>query len=144
MFLALLTLLYQHFVYFHFFHSYCLEFSWISCTDFLLQKKKCFAFILCLPRNSLQESVCQHDTTLVYSEVGIILSVTRFLICWDKRSIIVLYCLILQIINPKMPRSGFFQNGVPIPVPPMEVINLRQPTDEHLYLVLFFDNKRTW
>ncbi|XP_038073948.1 peregrin-like isoform X2 [Patiria miniata] len=48
------------------------------------------------------------------------------------------------IINPKMPRSGFFHNGVPIPVPPMEVLNQRAVIDEHLYLVLFFDNKRTW
>ncbi|XP_071806025.1 peregrin-like isoform X3 [Asterias amurensis] len=48
------------------------------------------------------------------------------------------------IINPKMPRSGFFHNGVPIPVPPMEVLNQRVVIEEHLYLVLFFDNKRTW
>ncbi|XP_071961217.1 peregrin-like [Antedon mediterranea] len=48
------------------------------------------------------------------------------------------------IINPKMPRVGFTHNGVPIPVPPLEVLNQKIAADEHLYLVLFFDNKRTW
>jgi bromodomain and PHD finger-containing protein 1 len=47
------------------------------------------------------------------------------------------------IINPKMPRVGLNQNGVPIPVPPKEVLNL-QPSENHFYLVLFFDSKRTW
>ena len=28
------------------------------------------------------------------------------------------------IINPKMPRTGYFHNGVPIPVPPQEVLQL--------------------
>ncbi|XP_070559775.1 peregrin-like [Ptychodera flava] len=48
------------------------------------------------------------------------------------------------IINPKMPRTGFCHNDVPIPVPPLEVLGNKQHSDEHLYLVLFFDNKRTW
>ncbi|XP_006821331.1 peregrin-like [Saccoglossus kowalevskii] len=48
------------------------------------------------------------------------------------------------IINPKMPRTEYYHNGVPIPVPPVEVLRNKQHSDEHLYLVLFFDNKRTW
>ena len=48
------------------------------------------------------------------------------------------------IINPKMPRTGYFHNGVPIPVPPVEVLNLAESHTKPHYLILFFDNKRTW
>lgn len=48
------------------------------------------------------------------------------------------------IINPKMPKTGYFHNGVPIPVPPEEVLNLQSKHDLPVYLVLFFDTKRTW
>ncbi|NWU07829.1 BRPF3 protein, partial [Cephalopterus ornatus] len=52
------------------------------------------------------------------------------------------------IIDPKMPREGLLHNGVPIPVPPMDVLKLGEQrqteTGEKLFLVLFFDNKRTW
>ncbi|XP_065505523.1 bromodomain and PHD finger-containing protein 3 isoform X2 [Caloenas nicobarica] len=52
------------------------------------------------------------------------------------------------IIDPKMPREGLLHNGVPIPVPPMDVLKLGQQRQteagEKLFLVLFFDNKRTW
>ncbi|XP_029011640.1 bromodomain and PHD finger-containing protein 3 [Betta splendens] len=52
------------------------------------------------------------------------------------------------IIDPEMPEEGLLHNGVPIPVPPKDVLNLgelrQEETKERLYLVLFFDNKRTW
>ncbi|PVD24392.1 hypothetical protein C0Q70_14874 [Pomacea canaliculata] len=48
------------------------------------------------------------------------------------------------IINPKMPKTGYFHNGVPIPVPPDHVLELQRKYDETVYLVLFFDTKRTW
>uniref|UniRef100_A0A673XG83 Bromodomain and PHD finger containing 3 n=1 Tax=Salmo trutta TaxID=8032 RepID=A0A673XG83_SALTR len=52
------------------------------------------------------------------------------------------------IIDPEMPQEGLFHNGVPIPVPPLDVLQLgEQRTEEageKLFLVLFFDNKRTW
>ncbi|XP_037785005.1 bromodomain and PHD finger-containing protein 3-like isoform X5 [Penaeus monodon] len=48
------------------------------------------------------------------------------------------------IINPKMPKTGYFHNGVPIPVPPDDVLALANNYPSPMYLVLFFDNKRTW
>ncbi|XP_071624794.1 bromodomain and PHD finger-containing protein 3 isoform X2 [Heliangelus exortis] len=52
------------------------------------------------------------------------------------------------IIDPKMPREGLLHNGVPIPVPPVGVLKLGEQRQteagEKLFLVLFFDNKRTW
>uniref|UniRef100_UPI00398F5FAF bromodomain and PHD finger-containing protein 3 n=1 Tax=Pristiophorus japonicus TaxID=55135 RepID=UPI00398F5FAF len=52
------------------------------------------------------------------------------------------------IIDPHMPRDGLYHNGVPIPVPPLDVVKLGEQmhaeAGEKLYLVLFFDNKRTW
>lgn len=54
------------------------------------------------------------------------------------------------IIDPHMPRTGYFHNGVPIPVPPFDVLKVGKAKMESnhrhkdLYLVLFFDNKRTW
>ncbi|CAH1783682.1 unnamed protein product [Owenia fusiformis] len=48
------------------------------------------------------------------------------------------------MINPKMPSTGYFHNGVPIPVPPEDVIALQANFSYPVYLVLFFDTKRTW
>lgn len=47
------------------------------------------------------------------------------------------------IIDPRT-KKGFLHHGVPIPVPPEDVLKERAITDEHLYLVLFFDARRTW
>ncbi|XP_061622943.1 bromodomain and PHD finger-containing protein 3 isoform X3 [Phyllopteryx taeniolatus] len=52
------------------------------------------------------------------------------------------------IIDPEMPEEGLLLNGVPIPVPPKDVLRLgerrQEESSQRLYLVLFFDNKRTW
>lgn len=47
------------------------------------------------------------------------------------------------IIDPKMPK-GFIYNGVPLPTPPVDVLALRKDKQEPVFLVLFFDAKRTW
>ena len=49
-----------------------------------------------------------------------------------------------QIINPKMPKTGYFHNGIPIPVPPDDVLKSHNNDDNSRFLVLFFDTKRTW
>lgn len=47
------------------------------------------------------------------------------------------------IIDPTIPK-GYVYNGVPLPTPPRDVIELRKDKVEPVYLVLFFDAKRTW
>lgn len=42
-----------------------------------------------------------------------------------------------------MPK-GFIYNGVPLPTPPTDVLALRKDKQEPVFLVLFFDAKRTW
>ncbi|XP_059367500.1 bromodomain-containing protein 1 isoform X1 [Carassius carassius] len=52
------------------------------------------------------------------------------------------------IIDPHMPRVGCQHNGVSIPMPPLDVLQIGEQMqcklEEKLYLVLFFDNKRSW
>lgn len=47
------------------------------------------------------------------------------------------------IIDPNIPK-GYVYNGVPLPTPPKDVLELRKDKTEPVYLVLFFDAKRTW
>lgn len=39
---------------------------------------------------------------------------------------------------------GYVHRGVPIPAPPQDVLALSSNYTEHVFLVLFFDAKRTW
>lgn len=47
------------------------------------------------------------------------------------------------IIDPSIPK-GYVYNGVPLPTPPKDVLELRKDKTEPVFLVLFFDAKRTW
>lgn len=47
------------------------------------------------------------------------------------------------IIDPEIPK-GYVYKSVPIPSPPQEVLDLAKNHTEQVYLVLFFDVKRTW
>lgn len=53
-----------------------------------------------------------------------------------------------MVVDPEMPQDGLLHNGIPIPVPPGDVIKLGKQREEEaggkLFLVLFFDTKRTW
>uniref|UniRef100_A0A8C7PRA3 Bromodomain and PHD finger containing, 3a n=1 Tax=Oncorhynchus mykiss TaxID=8022 RepID=A0A8C7PRA3_ONCMY len=53
-----------------------------------------------------------------------------------------------MVVDPDMPQEGLLHNGIPIPVPPGDVLKLgerrQKETGERHYLVLFFDTKRTW
>uniref|UniRef100_A0A3P9I6L0 Bromodomain and PHD finger containing, 3a n=1 Tax=Oryzias latipes TaxID=8090 RepID=A0A3P9I6L0_ORYLA len=53
-----------------------------------------------------------------------------------------------MIVDPDMPQEGLLHNGIPIPVPPVEVLKLGESREteegQKLFLVLFFDTKRTW
>ena len=45
-------------------------------------------------------------------------------------------------IDSTLPPTGYIVNGVPIPIPPQDILDLND--EESNYLVLFFDARRTW
>ncbi|XP_056137628.1 bromodomain-containing protein 1b [Lampris incognitus] len=52
------------------------------------------------------------------------------------------------IMDPKMPKTGHHHNGVSLPLPPQDVLKvgeqMQYKSAEKLFLVHFFDNKRSW
>ncbi|XP_046730843.1 bromodomain and PHD finger-containing protein 3 isoform X3 [Silurus meridionalis] len=53
-----------------------------------------------------------------------------------------------MMVDPDMPKEGILPNGIVIPVPPQDVLQLGErrqvETEDKLFLVVFFDTKRTW
>lgn len=48
---------------------------------------------------------------------------------------------IVQVVDPDIPKKGLVVNGEKILAPSVEVLKFRKP---HLYLVRFFDGRRSW
>jgi len=48
------------------------------------------------------------------------------------------------VIDPEMPRTGISYGTVTVPAPPDDVLKLRQKYTHEVFLVIFYDAKRTW
>ncbi|KAI5627088.1 bromodomain containing 1b isoform X1, partial [Silurus asotus] len=74
------------------------------------------------------------------------LTLEPFKLVWAKLSGYPSYPAL--IIDPQMPRTGFLRKGVFIPTPPRDVLRvgelMQYRSEEKLFLVRFFDNKRNW
>jgi len=49
-----------------------------------------------------------------------------------------------QVIDPEMPRAGVSHGSVTVQAPPDDVLKLRQKYAFEVFLVVFYDTKRTW
>lgn len=50
----------------------------------------------------------------------------------------------VQMIDPEMPRTGIICGNVTVDAPPEDVLKLRHKYSHHVFLVVFYDTKRTW
>jgi len=48
------------------------------------------------------------------------------------------------VIDPEMPRTGIVHGSVTVQAPPEDVLKLRQKYSHEVFLVVFYDTKRTW
>ena len=55
-----------------------------------------------------------------------------------------LFFILLQVIDPDIPSKGLNINGERIQAPSDEVMELRDKNATAIYLVRFFDGRRTW
>jgi len=49
-----------------------------------------------------------------------------------------------QVIDPEMPQSGISHGSVTVRAPPDDILKLRQKYTHEVFLVVFYDTKRTW
>jgi len=54
------------------------------------------------------------------------------------------WSVVWQVIDPEMPRAGVVRGGVTVQAPPEDVLKLRQKYTHEVFLVVFYDTKRTW
>jgi len=52
--------------------------------------------------------------------------------------------VVWQIIDPEMPRDGIIDDTVTVEAPPEDVLDLRQKYTHQVFLVVFYDTRRTW
>jgi len=48
------------------------------------------------------------------------------------------------VIDPEMPRTGISLGSVTVEAPPQDVLKLRHKYSHQVFLVVFYDTKRTW
>jgi len=52
--------------------------------------------------------------------------------------------VVWQIIDPEMPRDSIIDDTVTVEAPPEDVLELRQKYTHQVFLVVFYDTRRTW
>jgi len=54
------------------------------------------------------------------------------------------HCAGCQMIDAEMPRTGIIHGSMAIDAPPEDVLKLRHKYTHEVFLVVFYDTKRTW